>query len=90
MFFQALTIMYVFLTILLWIGYDAAYRSLAMAIPLITHQRSLSMRKFLVGLFIVLLLSGISLAIISCVTDGGTGTSSSQHSQPQKAPTKGG
>ena len=48
------------------------------------------MRKFLVGFFIVLILSGISLAIISCVTDGGTGTSSSQQSQPQKAPAKGG
>ena len=31
------------------------------------------MRTFLVGFFIVLFLSGISLAIISCVTDGGTG-----------------
>jgi hypothetical protein len=48
------------------------------------------MRKFLLGFFIVLILSGISLAIISCVTDGGTGTSSSQQSQPQKAPAKGG
>jgi hypothetical protein len=48
------------------------------------------MRKFLVGFFIVLFLSGISLAIISCVTDGGTGSSPSQQSQPQKAPAKGG
>ena len=54
------------------------------------HKRSLSMRKFLVGFFIVLFLSGISLAIISCVTDGGTGSSPSQQSQPQKVPAKGG
>jgi len=56
----------------------------------LAYKRSLPMRKFLVGFFIVLILSGISLAIISCVTDGGTSTSSSQQSQPQKAPAKGG
>jgi hypothetical protein len=48
------------------------------------------MQKFLVGFFIVLFLTGISVVFISCVTDGGTGASSSQQSQPQKAPAKGG
>jgi hypothetical protein len=48
------------------------------------------MRKFLVGFFIVLFLTGISVVFISCVTDGGTGSSPSQQSQPQKAPAKGG
>jgi hypothetical protein len=48
------------------------------------------MKKFLVGFLIVLFLTGITVAIISCATDGGTGTTATQQSQPQKAPAKGG
>ena len=48
------------------------------------------MQKFLVGFFIVLFLTGISVVFISCVTDGGTGSTAGQQSQPQKAPAKGG
>jgi hypothetical protein len=46
------------------------------------------MKKFIINFFIILILTGITAVIISCVTDGGTGTTTQQ--SPQKAPARGG